>query len=136
VIVKSDTYISIVSISRASRFHCDEMRLAATAPLATPQEAVSQARKIVDSKVEGTRNKWQAPTKRLRRSVSSGLQPWTRRNCLKETGRAYRSGPSKWNNRCFHLFVCQHSSLKPTQETMNGIIYLIGLIVVIIEVTL
>ena len=33
----------------------DGLRLAATAPLAIPAEAFSEARKIVDSKVEGPR---------------------------------------------------------------------------------
>jgi hypothetical protein len=33
----------------------DGMRLAVTAPLPTPQEAFTEARKIVDNKVEGPR---------------------------------------------------------------------------------
>ena len=59
VILKSETYhFHRLDLTRQIGFIVtiydeDGMRLAATAPLATPQQAFSEARKIVDNKVEG-----------------------------------------------------------------------------------
>ena len=61
VILKSETYhFHRLDLTRQIGFIVtiydeDGMRLAATAPLATPQQAFSEARKIVDNKVEGPR---------------------------------------------------------------------------------
>ena len=61
MILKSETYhFHRLDLTRQAGFIVtvyDEngLRLAATAPLATPAEAFSEARKIVDNKVEGPR---------------------------------------------------------------------------------
>jgi hypothetical protein len=61
VILKSETYhFHRLDLTRQAGFIVtiydeDGLRLAATAPLATPAEAFSEARKIVDNKVEGPR---------------------------------------------------------------------------------
>jgi hypothetical protein len=48
--------VSISLVKPASFYDEDGLKLAATAPLATPAEAFSEARKIVDNKVEGPKN--------------------------------------------------------------------------------
>jgi hypothetical protein len=59
VILKSESYhFHRLDLTRQSGFIVtiydeDGLRLTATAPLPTPAEAFSQARKIVDNKVEG-----------------------------------------------------------------------------------
>jgi hypothetical protein len=59
VVLKSETYhFHRLDLTRQAGFIVtiydeDGLRLAATAPLATPAEAFSEARKIVDHKVEG-----------------------------------------------------------------------------------
>jgi hypothetical protein len=61
MILKSETYhFHRLDLTRQSGFIVtiydeDGLRLAATVPLATPQEAFSEARKIVDNRVEGPR---------------------------------------------------------------------------------
>ena len=61
VILKSETYhFHRLDLTRQAGFIVtiydeDGLRLAATAPLATPAEAFGEARKIVDNKVEGPR---------------------------------------------------------------------------------
>jgi hypothetical protein len=61
VILKSEIYhFHRLDLTRQAGFIVtiydeDGLRLAATAPLATPAEAFSEARKIVDNKVEGPR---------------------------------------------------------------------------------
>jgi hypothetical protein len=62
VILKSETYhFHRLDLTRQAGFIVtiydkDGLKLAATAPLATPAEAFSEARKIVDNKVEGPKN--------------------------------------------------------------------------------
>jgi hypothetical protein len=61
MILKSETYhFHRLDLARQAGFIVtiydeDGLKLAATAPLATPAEAFSEARKIVDNKVEGPR---------------------------------------------------------------------------------
>jgi hypothetical protein len=61
MILKSETYhFHRLDLTRQAGFIVtvydeDGLRLAATAPLATPAEAFSEARKIVDNKVQGPR---------------------------------------------------------------------------------
>jgi predicted RNA-binding protein associated with RNAse of E/G family len=60
VILKSETHFHRLDLTRQAGFIVtiydeDGLKLAATAPLATPAEAFSEARKIVDNKVEGPR---------------------------------------------------------------------------------
>jgi hypothetical protein len=61
MILKSETYhFHRLDLTRQAGFVVtiydeDGMRLAVTAPLPTPQEAFTEARKIVDNKVEGPR---------------------------------------------------------------------------------
>ncbi len=61
VILKSETYqFHRLDLTRQAGFIVtvydeDGLRLAATAPRATPAEAFAEARKIVDNKVEGPR---------------------------------------------------------------------------------
>jgi len=61
MILKSETYhFHRLDLTRQAGFVVtvydeDGMRLAVTAPLAIPQEAFIEARKIVDNKVEGPR---------------------------------------------------------------------------------
>ena len=61
MILKSETYhFHRLYLTRQAGFVVtiyDDLRLAVTAPLATPQEAFSEARIIIDNKVEGPRNK-------------------------------------------------------------------------------
>jgi hypothetical protein len=60
VILKSETYhFHRLDLTRQGGFIVaiydeDGLRLAATAPLATPAEAFTEARKIVDNKIEGS----------------------------------------------------------------------------------
>ena len=62
MILKSETYhFHRLDLSRQAGFAftiCDEdgLRLAATTPFSTPAEAFTEARKVVDNKVEGPRN--------------------------------------------------------------------------------
>jgi hypothetical protein len=62
VILKSESYhFHRLDLTRQAGFIVtvydeDGLRLAATAPLATPAQAFTEARKIVDNKVEGPRN--------------------------------------------------------------------------------
>jgi hypothetical protein len=61
VILKSETYhFHRLDLTRQAGFIVtiydeDGLKLAATAPLATPAEAFSEARKIVNNRVEGPR---------------------------------------------------------------------------------
>ena len=61
MILKSETYhFHRLDLTRQAGFAVtihdeDGLRLAATAPFATPAEALMEARKIVDNKVEGPR---------------------------------------------------------------------------------
>jgi hypothetical protein len=61
VILKSETYhFHRLDLTRQAGFVVtiydeDGLRLAATEPFATPTEALSEARKIVDNRVEGPR---------------------------------------------------------------------------------
>lgn len=61
IILRSETYhFHRLDLTRQGGFIVtvydeDGMRLATTAPVATPQEAFSEARKIVDNKVEAPR---------------------------------------------------------------------------------
>jgi hypothetical protein len=61
VILKSETYhFHRLDLTRQSGFIVivydeDGLKLAATAPFATPAEALTEARKIDDNKVEGPR---------------------------------------------------------------------------------
>ena len=61
MILKSETYhFHRLDLTRQAGFVVtiydeDGLRLAVTAPLATPQEAFSEAQNIVDNKVEGPR---------------------------------------------------------------------------------
>ena len=61
MILKSETYhVHRLDLTRQAGFIVtvydeDGLRLAATTPLPTPEQAFAEARKIVDNKVEGPR---------------------------------------------------------------------------------
>ena len=57
MILKSETYnFHRLDLTRQAGYDEDGLRLAATLPCSTPAEAFVEARKIVDNKIEGSRN--------------------------------------------------------------------------------